>query len=134
MQIKYIAEDGKEFDDEWACRDYEEELWLKQCNPETDILFFDDEFNRFAVKDMQSLQDAFNHCWFVCVKTEVAREKVNKLCRDFGCEELPVIGVCYKYVETGCGKWTDYLFELMHERDEINTRIDMLYAFMEGRL
>ena len=43
MQIKYIAEDGKEFDDEYACRDYEEELWLKQCNPEIDILFFDDD-------------------------------------------------------------------------------------------
>ena len=136
MQIKYIAEDGKEFDDEYACRDYEEELWLKQCNPETDILFFDDEFNRIYVRDMKSLQDAFDHCWFVCVKTEIARDKVNTLCREFGCEEIPAVGICYKYVEgsRGNGKRQDCLHELMHERDEINTRIDMLTAFMEGRL
>lgn len=140
MQIKYIADDGKEFDNEWDCRnyeeerDYEEELWLKQCNPAEDIFMFDENFVRIDIHDMKSFYSAFDNSWFVCVKTEIAREKVNTLCAEAGCEEISAINVCYKYIDKDAGQWQDYMFELMHERDEINTHIDMVNAIMEGRL
>lgn len=81
MRVVYIADDGKEFDDEFDCKDYEWGLnhpHLKDIhiydenNKEMENIFLDDTYNRAAkiivqnnnaVKDLQELA---RHIGFCC--------------------------------------------------------------------
>ena len=49
MRTVYIADDGKEFDDEWECKDYE---WKLNHHHLNDVRFYD--------KDEMRLRDIFS--------------------------------------------------------------------------
>ena len=85
MRVVYIADDGKEFDDEWECKDYE---WKLNHHHLNDVRFYDkDEMrlrdifsedtynnvvkiivpNNYAVTDMKELADYTGYCYYAYI-------------------------------------------------------------------
>lgn len=65
MQIKYISDDGREFQNELECLEYEKDLQKAQFN---DTLFlFDDDGNRVKI-------EKFEQVYFINAKTDEAAQ------------------------------------------------------------
>ena len=91
MKVIYIADDGKEFEDEWDCRDYE---WKLNHSSLKDICFYD--------RDGELLDDIFSeHTYNMTEKIVVMNENsINDLHElahycGFGCYEDVI----------ECGEW-----------------------------
>lgn len=90
MKIVYIADDGKEFNDEWECRDYE---WLLSHPAINDICMYDKDGNK--MDDVMS-EDTYNTVMKIIVPTKEAVAVV---------QELGEGGFCaYEYVND-VGTW-----------------------------
>ncbi len=87
----YIAEDGKKFDDEWECVEYEREL---KSNQFKDVAFlFDDEGHQLPLTDA-----GFEDCMFIVCKTdEAAAYMYNEFCTGYflpwGCADEAKAGM-----------------------------------------
>ena len=91
MKVIYIADDGKEFDDEWDCRDYE---WKLNHSSLKDICFYD--------KDDKLLEDIFSEKTYnvtdkIVVTNENQLKDLQELARYCGF-------CCYEDI-VECGEW-----------------------------
>lgn len=72
---RYVADDGKVFDDEYKCREYEGSLYAK------DVSFFD--YTSFGdIKQITSLSEAIDCCNIIVIKSVKGAEFVNKCFED----------------------------------------------------
>ena len=91
MKIIYIADDGTQFDDEFACKDYE---WVLNHPHLKDVHIFDKDGNEF--KDIFS-EDAYNYS----TKIVVANDKAAKDLQDLA----GYTGYCYYGQINKSGEW-----------------------------
>lgn len=70
---KYIAEDGKEFDDEYKCKEYEIELGYNSCKDA--LKLYDKDNNKIELM----LEDSYNFD-YVCFIVIKSKEAYNWLC------------------------------------------------------
>ena len=68
MEIIYRAFDGKEFEDEYDCQEYEEKLTIKNLG--RDLTIVNDEFEPVICGD---------DIYYFVVRSRVARSKINEL-------------------------------------------------------
>lgn len=94
MKAIYISDDGKIFEDEWECKDYE---WRLK-HPLTDIHFYDENNNE--------LTDIFSEeSYSKTEKVVVSNEKTLKELQEFA----DYIGFYCYYDIDECGEWVfDY--------------------------
>lgn len=72
---RYVAYDGKVFDDEYKCREYEGSLYAK------DVSFFD--FTSFGdIRQITSVSEAIDCCEIIVIKSVKGAEFVNKCFED----------------------------------------------------
>ena len=91
MRVVYIADDGKEFDDEFECEDYEWSLNHPRLN---DIHIYDETDDE--------LRDIFSEETYRCAeKIIVSDDETAKTLRDLG----EYTGCCGYDGVTGPGKW-----------------------------
>lgn len=91
MRIVYIANDGKEFDDEWKCEDYE---WLQNHPHLNEIKCYDENGNRFE----DIMEDrTYNYCKKVVVPTDECAKELSDLAH--------YAGYCYYEQITESGTW-----------------------------
>jgi len=97
MRVVYIADDGKEFNDEWDCRDYEWKLNHPAIN---DICMYDKDGNK--MDDVMS-EDTYNTVMKIIVPIKEAVAVIQELSRDF---------CAYEYVnDVGTWVWKDKGFD-----------------------
>ena len=90
MEIIYRAFDGKEFDDEEECLNYELKVKTENFTKSNHLAFFDEEGNRINI----SIFKALNEAEFMSISTENAFEIVERVGNKF-CLEYP----------SDCGLW-----------------------------
>lgn len=90
MEIIYKAFDGKEFDDEEECLDYELKIKTENFTKNNHLAFFDKEGNRLDI----SIFKALNEAEFISISTEDAFEIVERI-GDKSCLGYP----------SDCGLW-----------------------------
>ena len=92
MRILYIADDGKEFDDEFECTDYE---WKLNHSHLKDIGFYD--------KDNNELTDIFTEeTYSITERVVVSNETALKELQEFA----DYTGFCCYEDIIECGEWT----------------------------
>lgn len=91
MKVIYIADDGKQFDDEFACEDYE---WMLNNPHINDIIFYDKDSNE--LKEI-FLEDTYLETEKVVVPNEEAVKALYEFTRR--------TGFCCYYDITEVGIW-----------------------------
>lgn len=91
MKIVYIADDGKEFDDEFECRDYE---WMLNHHHLNDVRFYDKDEMR--LRDIFS-EDTYYNVVKIIVPNNYAAIDMQELSNYIGC-------CCYSHI-TEAGTW-----------------------------
>lgn len=71
MRIVYIADDGTEFNDEYACRDYE---WMLERKKVFNLIEFYDA-NGNKIENVMT-KEAYNTVWTIVVPTEEAAKAI----------------------------------------------------------
>ena len=94
MRVVYIADDGKEFDDEYECIDYEWKLKRPHLSHLTDIKFYDKDDNELT--DIFS-EEAYSITELVVVLDEIALKELQEFADYTGF-------CCYEDI-TECGEW-----------------------------
>ena len=101
MIVLYIANDGTQFDDEYACLDYE---WRLQHNEIKDIKIYD--WDGEEIKNIFS-ENAYNNGWKIIIPTDEAAKQLAELGQRNGwCswEDFEEAGI-YEWNEEG---WNGY--------------------------
>ena len=96
MIIQYVAEDGKIFDDEDNCANYERSLGIKPCIK--DMKFFMKDLKECPL-DLDIPYDAYETCYFMVFKTQEAAKRYSNLVYDCGYEDCPTEKGVYYYDE-----------------------------------
>ena len=91
MRILYIADDGKEFDDEWECKDYE---WKLNHHHLNDVRLYDKDEMR--LRDIFS-EDTYNNVVKIIVPNNYAAKDMKELAN--------YTGYCYYAHITEAGTW-----------------------------
>lgn len=91
MKIIYIADDGKEFNNEFDCEDYEWKLAHTHLN---EICFYDKDGNKLC--DAYS-EDTYNNAERIVVQNENAVKELQEFARYTGYD-------CYEDI-VECGEW-----------------------------
>lgn len=91
MRTIYIADDGKEFDDQYKCEHYE---WMLNHTHLNDIKCYDKDNNE--LKDIME-EDTYNYCHKIIVPTNEAAKELNDLAN--------YTGYCYYSHITETGTW-----------------------------
>ena len=91
MKVIYIADDGKEFDNEYDCESYE---WKLNHTHLYEICFYDKDGNK--LEDPYS-EDTYNNSERIVVSTEVAMKELHELAH--------YTGYCCYYDIIECGEW-----------------------------
>ena len=72
MRTVYIADDGKEFDDEWECKDYE---WKLNHHHLNDVRLYDKD--EMMLRDIFS-EDTYNNVVKIIVPTRKIQNRIHK--------------------------------------------------------
>ena len=91
MKVLYIADDGKEFDNEWDCRNYE---WKLNHSSLKDIYFYDK--NNKLLEDIFS-EETYNVTEKIVVTTENQLNDLQEFADYYGF-------CCYEDINE-CGEW-----------------------------
>ena len=91
MRTVYIADDGKEFDDEFECEDYE---WLQNHPHLNDVKCYDKAGNLF---DDIMAEDTYYYCQKIIVPTDECAKELSDLADH--------TGYCYYSHITESGIW-----------------------------
>ena len=91
MRTIYIADDGKEFDNEFECEDYE---WMLNHPHLNDIKCYDKDGNLF---DDIMADDTYNYCQMIVVPTDECARELSDL--------ADYTGYCYYAHITEAGTW-----------------------------
>ena len=91
MRVVYIADDGKEFDDEWECKDYE---WKLNHHHLNDVRLYDKDEMR--LRDIFS-EDTYNNVVKIIVPNNYAATDMKELAN--------YTGYCYYAHITEAGTW-----------------------------
>ena len=91
MRTVYIADDGKEFDDEFDCENYE---WLQNHPHLNDIKCYDKDGKLF--EDIMA-DDTYNYCQMVVVPTDECAKELSDL--------ADYTGFCYYSHIEGAGTY-----------------------------
>ncbi len=91
MRTIYIADDGKEFDNQFECEHYE---WILSHQHLKSIKCYDKDDNK--LKDIME-EDTYNYCYKIMVPTNEAVKELNDL--------ADYTGYCYYSHITEAGTW-----------------------------
>ena len=91
MKVIYIADDGKEFDNEYDCESYE---WKLNHAHLDEICFYDKNGNK--LDDVYS-EDTYNNSERIVVPNETAMKELQELAH--------YTGYCCYYDIIECGEW-----------------------------
>lgn len=91
MRTIYIADDGKEFDDQFKCEHYE---WMLKHAHLNDIKCYDKDGNK--LEDIME-DDTYNYCQKITVPTDEAVQELKDL--------ADYTGYCYYSQITEAGTW-----------------------------
>ena len=113
---RYVACDGKVFDDEYKCREYEDSLCAK------DILFF--IFRDGNIERVMNISEAIDCCEIIVVKTIKGAEFVNKCFEDnnlrspfYKMNKFKTGIFVYNEYKDDWDDWEEY-FKLMTDKNE----------------
>ena len=71
--IKYVADDGREFDDEDECLEYEREMLLTDFS-NRGLRAFDYNKRELPIENYQRIEDLFDNAWFFIIPNAVKDE------------------------------------------------------------
>ena len=113
---RYVAYDGKVFDDEYKCREYEGSLCAK------DVSFF--AYNFGDIKKITNISEAIDCCEIIVVKTIKGAEFVNKCFEDnnlrspfYKMNKFKTGVFVYNEYKDDWDDWEEY-FKLMTDKNE----------------
>lgn len=121
MEIIYKAFDGKVFDDEEECLDYELEVKTENFTKNNHLVFLDEDGNRLKVSVFKALSDAE----FIFIATENAFEIIKKVGEDYG---LAFPRKC------GFWKWDESHEDWANVDDKIEKMVETLHFYQLLRL
>ena len=126
--IKYVADDGTEFDDEWDCRKYE---W-EQGTKDAEYVLLSHNYKVLPKDDPNSYDDAF----YIFVPTE---ESVLKLLSNWDAEMISTYSpnvFCYtRNNELGLYAWDENKEEWYHlgkKLDELSKQAELAMQAING--
>lgn len=118
IEVKYIAEDGEEFDSEEECYAYEHRF----DDAADSVIFLDDEFNVIPWGDLERLYD--NFIYMVIRNEEKAHDLFWAIHAWEGCFEMPK-----NYHDGDLIAWDaedEKYVDLYAERDRLNRKINAI--------
>ena len=78
--IKYVADDGTEFEDEAECFDYERKILLTNFS-NRGLKVYDYDKRELPIENYQRIEDFFDDSWFIIIPNEV-KDELAEIIRD----------------------------------------------------